>query len=124
MSPDLAALTLSGILVHLFVDWFLQNDWMAQNKMKWSGSRPHGSGLVHAATHATGMMLVFPWWAALLVGVTHWLIDLRFPLIWWRRTFRMTTDPTNPAAMHVAIWQDQVAHFLVVFGVAVLIGAV
>lgn len=112
---------LAGIAVHLFVDWFLQNDWMAANKMKWVGYFPHPAGLIHAGLHGLAMLLVFPWWGALAVGAAHWFIDLRFPLIWWRKTFRMTTDPLNPAALHVAIWQDQVAHVLVILAVGSLV---
>lgn len=136
-------LILMAVAVHLFVDWFLQNDFMAANKMKWVAVTdpvcpnpychnvncrynrplrlPHPAGLIHAGLHGLAMLLVFPWWAALTVGVAHWFIDLRFPLIWWRKTFRMTTDTANPAAMHVAIWQDQVAHVLVIFVVGIFV---
>ena len=112
---------LAGVLIHLFVDWFLQTDWMAQNKMKWAGYWPHPAGIVHAGLHGLFMLLVFPPLAALLVAVLHWALDMRVPLIWWRKALRQTTDPNNPAALHVAIWQDQVAHVLVITAVALLL---
>jgi hypothetical protein len=107
---DWSDIALAAILIHLFVDWFLQNDWQAQKKVIVG----HPAGILHATMHGAATLLVFPWWAALTVGVTHYAIDLRRPLLWWRRTFRMTTDPNNPAAIHVAFWQDQVSHMLIV----------
>lgn len=81
-------LILTGILIHLVVDWFFQDGWMAQNKMLWLKYGPHPAGIVHAAQHAFVMLLIFPWPAAFLVGFLHWVIDLRKPLIWWRSTSR------------------------------------
>jgi hypothetical protein len=132
MTPNIAALVLTGWLIHLFVDWFLQNDFMAKNKMRfirlhnkqgheYRGLWPHPAGLIHAGLHFAAMLAIFPLWAAAIVGVTHWLIDLRRPLIWWRTAFRITQDPANPASMHVAMWEDQIAHWLIIAGVAALV---
>jgi hypothetical protein len=40
------------------------------------------------------------------------LIDTRKPVAWWTRTYLQATD--GPAALHVAIWADQVAHLAVI----------
>ena len=103
-------LILIGILIHLFCDWFLQNEWMAINKV----NPKHVAGYLHAAIHTLGMMFIFPIWAAILIGALHWLIDLRFILAWWRKFYKQTADPNNPASLHVAFWQDQVAHIIVI----------
>lgn len=144
-----AALTLGGILIHLFVDWFLQNDWMAKNKFLWvwrwnpmTGELgyPHPSGIVHAASHGVALLLLFPWWACGIVAIAHWLIDLRTPLAWWGRVFHQTApsgmgvlagkSPTDRAEFYrgfvdigtnVAVWRDQVAHFVVIALVAILV---
>lgn len=106
-----------GIIIHLGVDWFLQNDWMAANK----ASLKHPASWVHSATHAIAMLLIFPPLAALLVGLLHILIDTRRPLAWWRRFYRQTQE--GPAVIHMAFWQDQVAHILVIALVALILAA-
>ena len=103
-----------GVVIHLIVDWLLQNQWMADNK-----SNPrHLSGYVHAGLHALALCVIFPPAAALTIGCIHYLIDLRTPLIWWRRVYGQTTD--GPVALHVAIWGDQVAHIFVIALAALL----
>ena len=115
VSPDWAALTLAGILIHLFVDWFFQNDWMATNKV----NPRHPAGYVHTLSHGVALLLVFPIWAAATVAVLHYLIDLRSPLTWWKKVFRQTRE--GDIAMHVGIWSDQVAHFTTIALVAILL---
>lgn len=104
---DATGLLLWGIVAHLVADWLLQNDWMARNK----SNIAHPAAWVHGGIHTLAMCLVFPWTVAVLIGLSHIFIDLRFPLAWWHRTFRQTTD--GPYALHVAIWTDQVAHIVV-----------
>lgn len=106
-----------GVVIHLFCDWFLQNDWMAHNKASLSTS---WAGWVHGLIHIAGMVLVFPYWWAVAIGLLHIVIDTRHPLVWWRRVFRQTT--TGEVALHIAIWEDQVAHVVVIALVALLRG--
>ena len=54
-------------IIHLFCDWFLQNEWQANNK----ASLNHPAAWVHSGIHAVGLCLVFSWWVALLIGITH-----------------------------------------------------
>ncbi len=93
-----------GTVAHLIADWLLQNQWMADNK----ASLRHPAAWVHGLIHVGALAHVFPLPVAWSLGAVHMLIDTRLPLQWWRRVFRQTTD--GPAALHVAIWGDQVAH--------------
>lgn len=105
-----------GVLVHLVCDWFLQNDWMARNK----ANLTHPAAWVHGGIHFVGMLLIFaPFWA-ISIAILHMLIDTRVPLVWWRRVYHQTT--TGDVALHVAIWEDQVAHVVVVAIAALLSG--
>lgn len=101
-----------GAVVHLVVDWLGQNEWMAVNKP----SLRHPAGYVHAGLHGAAQLLVFPWWAALAIGVTHLLIDTRVPVGWWSRLIRQTQPGAPPwdVGMEVRVWADQVWHIAVV----------
>lgn len=105
-----------GIVAHLVADWLLQNDWMARHK----STVRHPAGIVHALIHAAALRLVFPLRWALMLGVLHYLVDLRFLLAWWRRLFRQTTQ--GDVGLHVAIWGDQVVHIMLIALVALVTG--
>jgi hypothetical protein len=105
-----------GIVAHLVADWLLQNEAMAIYKV----SLKHPAAWVHSGIQTLALACVFPWPAALALGVSHILIDTRVPLAWWRRAFRQTTE--GPMAVHVAIWSDQVAHIAAVALAAALAG--
>ena len=140
-----------GIVVHLLVDWLGQNEWMATNKAKrrieggreallrWLRNKPvlvynshwwdrHPAAHVHAGMHGAAQLLVFPWPAALSIGVTHLLIDTRKPVEWWSKLIRQT-QPSGEQAVSwkqphpiqvmdigadVRIWVDQVWHIGVI----------
>ena len=112
------SLLLWGIVIHLFCDWLLQNDWMARNKT----NLKHPAAWIHSGIHLIGLLLVFPWWAALALGLSHLLIDSRVPLAAWRTFFRQTR--TGLVAMHVAMWSDQVAHITMLAVAALVVGGV
>ncbi len=97
-------LLLWGTTLHLIIDWLLQNEWMAVNKTQVR----HPAGYVHAGLHTAAMLMIFPWAAALAIGVLHFLIDTRKPLEWWRHVVTQTT--TGPIALDVHIWRDQTVH--------------
>ncbi len=98
-----------GWVTHLIVDWFFQNEWQAVNKT----SLTHPAAYVHSGLHLLGLLCVFPWWMALLIAVSHLVIDTRRPLQHWARLMRQTSDPSNPVTLHLAFWRDQVAHVAV-----------
>jgi len=95
-----------GVLAHLTGDWILQNDWMARNKH----SLRHPAAWVHSGIQAVLLALTLGWQAGLVLGAIHLIVDTRRPMRWWQHVFRQTT--TGEAAMHVAIWEDQVIHIV------------
>jgi len=123
-------LLLWGAVIHLVIDWLAQNEWMAVNKAKRRtpnvGDRGigvaglrwwdrHPAAYVHAGLHSAAQLLVFPWPAALAIGVTHLLIDTRKPVQWWSKLIRQTQpDPSAFPLMDIGadvrIWVDQVWH--------------
>jgi hypothetical protein len=98
-------------MAHLVADWLLQNEWMSNNKT----SLRHPASWVHSGIHFLCLLLVMPWAFAMLVALIHLLVDTRVPLAWWRRIYRQTSDPQNPAFVSFAMWQDQVVHILVLY---------
>lgn len=114
MTTNEVNIFIQAVVLHLIADWFFQNDWMAKNKHKFGTAM-----FVHSFIHVLFMLFVFNVMVSLLIGVSHALIDTRIPLYYWRRIFKQTTE--GEAAMHVAIWQDQVLHVLVLANVLILI---
>ena len=96
-----------AIVIHLVVDWLLQNEWMACNKT----NLKHPAAYVHSGLHALGLLLVFPWYLAFGVGVTHLLIDTRRPVTWWIAKIKQMPR-TAPVYKDVEIWMDQIFHLL------------
>lgn len=126
ISVTFASAFVVGLLAHLVADWFFQNEWQAANK----NNLTHPAAWLHFGAHAACMLAVWPWHAALIVAVTHALIDTRKPLIWWRARLRMTSYSPNASAqqnamaVHVALWQDQAAHAIVLGIVAACVWGV
>ena len=107
----------------------------------------HPAAYVHAGMHGAAQLLVFPWWAALAIGITHLLIDTRVPVAWWSKLIRQTQpegahlrlalyeaddDPKAPTfkggpvfdiGADVRIWADQVWHIGVIALLALLVAA-
>lgn len=109
-----ATLFVRGLIAHLVADWLLQNDWMARAKQ----DPRHAAAWVHAGLQTLVLGLVFRRSLALTLGVLHLGLDTRRPLSWWRAVYRQTTE--GPAALHVAIWGDQVVHLVLIWGAAVI----
>lgn len=99
-----------GIVLHLIADWPLQNDWMANNKMKRRKRRMidynisshdvyvlkegpvwdrHLAAYCHAWIHGIALSLIFGW-AAIGLGLLHLIIDTRVPVVWWSKWFGQT----------------------------------
>ena len=64
-----------ALIAHVVADWLLQTDWMAVNKV----NLRHPAGYVHAGVYTLFMLPLFPWCLALLICVTHLIIDTRGP---------------------------------------------
>lgn len=108
----MAELFIQGLIVHLFADWILQSDWMAENKVSLS----HPAALVHSGIHTLGLLLVFPAATAVWLGISHLIIDTRMPLIYLRRIMRQEAQGVRGTSFK--IWQDQVAHILFLYAAA------
>ena len=105
-----------AIVIHLVVDWLLQNEWMACNKT----SLKHPAAYAHSGLHALALLLVFPWYLALGVGITHLLIDTRRPITWWIKSIKQMPR-TSPVYTHVEIWMDQIFHLLLLVLAVILL---
>lgn len=117
MDIDTASeLLLWGLVIHLTIDWLLQNEWMATNKQ----SITYPAGYVHAGLHGVAMMLVFPVWAAALIALLHFVIDTRRPLELWSRVMSQTRR--EPMGTTVHVWRDQALHVVTIAGVALVAG--
>ncbi len=108
----MADLFIKGMIVHFVADWVLQSDWMSANKM----SLRHPAAWVHSGIHTLGLLLVFPINAAMLLGLSHLIIDTRVPLNYLRKW--MGQKPEGVQGISFMIWQDQIAHILLLFGAA------
>jgi len=110
MNPwDLSAsdLLVWGIVLHLIADWPLQNDWMANNKMrrrvrkmhippgepgvinytKWWDRHP--AAYVHAGIHGILLSLVFGW-VAIPLAIAHLIVDCRWIVEKWSKLVRQS----------------------------------
>jgi hypothetical protein len=107
-----------AIVIHLVVDWLLQNEWMACNKT----NLKHPAAYVHSGLHALGLMLVFPWFLAIGVGITHLLIDTRRPVTWWISKIKQMPR-SAPVYLDVEIWMDQIFHLLMLVMAVILLSS-
>lgn len=96
-----------GIVIHLIADWLLQNEWMAVYKV----DLRHPAAWVHSGIHTVGLFLLFNPLVALLIGISHLLIDTRVPLLWWMRIIKQV--PKDARLPIVETWLDQVMHITV-----------
>lgn len=105
---------IQGLMVHYIADWILQSDWMSENKI----SLRHPAAWIHSGIHTLGLLLVFPMTVAFLLGISHLIIDTRVPLAYVRRL--MGQDPQGARGTSFKIWQDQIAHILLIYVAAFL----
>ncbi|WP_329592603.1 DUF3307 domain-containing protein [Streptomyces sp. NBC_01362] len=130
MFADIAFLLYVG---HLIADYPLQTDHQAGHKAL-PGVAGWRANIVHATTHvavcATLLILgaavlgwslpALPSLAALLwIGVTHAVIDRRWPIAAWMRLARQTKWAANGGAAHV----DQTAHIAALVVAALCLSA-
>ena len=104
-----------GFVAHLIADWILQNDWMALNKT----DLRHPAAWTHASIHGVCLGLALGWWAGVVLGIVHLLIDTRVPVNWWMRTFKRCHETSESKL--IAVWLDQTLHIV---SIAVWVAAV
>lgn len=110
----MADLFIKGLLVHLFVDFFLQSDWIADNKV----NIRHPAAWLHGSLNVLGLLLVFTPEIAVGLGLSHMLIDTRYPLAIWRRWLRQ--NPQGEDGRLFRVLQDQSAHLILLGAAAFL----
>ena len=98
-----------ALVAHLAADWLFQTEWMVIHKV----NLRHPAGYVHAAVYALFMALVFPPLIAVVIGVTHLLVDTRAPVRWWMRVVKRMAAG-SPGAGAVEMGVDQVFHIMVI----------
>lgn len=113
---DATQLLVWGIVLHLVVDWLLQNGWLAANK----ADPRHPAAWAHAGQHGLALLLIFPPLAAAGLGLAHLLVDTRRPLGWWNRVYQQVPSG-DEREVHVQIWSDQVMHIGTIAIAAVLV---
>ena len=109
---EMTSLLVWGGLAHLVADWLLQTEWMVRHKV----DLRHPAAWVHGTIHTLALLLFWPWPLALLVGLSHVLIDTRTPIRWWKRLVgKAAADPFSllPQTLLVELWVDQVMHLVV-----------
>jgi hypothetical protein len=105
-----------ALFIHMVVDLPLQTEWMALNKT----NLKHPAAYVHSGLHTFGLLLVFPWWLALTVGVSHLLIDTRRPVAWWVEHIKHMPYST-PMFADIEMWLDQVFHIVMIFMAVIVV---
>lgn len=87
------------IVLHLLGDYLLQSDWMAQRKT--TSSVPAAA---HAVVYTAPFWLLMPsWWAMLLIGGTHFVID-RWRLARYVCWFKNLISPPTAYADGSPVW--------------------
>jgi len=89
----MAELFIKGLIVHLVVDFFLQSDWLSENKKQIG----HPAAWLHSALHLLGYLLVFSLPIAIGLALSHLVLDVRRPLVWWRSSLAKTRKGRTPA---------------------------
>jgi len=112
----MAELFIKGLIVHLVVDFFLQSDWLSENKKQIG----HPAAWLHSALHLLGYLLVFSLPIAIGLALSHLVLDVRRPLVWWRKLF--SQNPQGEDARTFYLLQDQAAH-VILLGVAAILSS-
>ena len=108
---------------HLVGDWLLQNDWMARGKRK---RLITAAGMAHFAVYT--LTILGALWVsrtraqstevyllvALVVFISHWLLDATNIVDYWMRVFQQTSSSM------VRVMVDQSFHLLVLAGLVAL----
>lgn len=69
------------LLLHLFGDYIIQNDWMAMNKKKWS-LKGELACQIHCILYSIPFLAITDWKHVLLIYLSHYLLD-RTNIIGW-----------------------------------------
>ena len=116
MSPFMALM-----LAHLVGDWMIQTEYQALNKAK--GHWCNDALCAHCIGYTLCFVPVFLlyslnwWWLALIFG-SHMFLDRRWPVIWWIRVVKRTSDETISKLFWLVVAVDQIMHLLILVPIA------
>ena len=85
----------------------------------------HQAAYVHALIHGLLLSVIFGW-VAILLAITHLIIDTRTPVVWWSKWIEQTQPlgkgaPIVDVGLEVRIWTDQVFHIFCIAVAALLV---
>ncbi|UCD20109.1 MAG: DUF3307 domain-containing protein [candidate division WOR-3 bacterium] len=107
----------SMLVAHLLGDWLLQTEWQAVNKKdNWHALVTHVL-IYHVVLYAV-LAARYGFWNSLvfivvaLLAVTHAILDLRRPVEWFIRTFRLSIN-RHPSQWLVIVI-DQSIHIILI----------
>lgn len=109
---------MNWFMAHLIGDFLLQNDWMALNKK--SRSWPC---FVHVALYTLTVWAVmrWPWWAIVIVFVTHFAQDRTNFIVWFMQHKGQQKFASPPMAPWSIIVVDNVLHLCVLWGLSLVV---
>ena len=101
-----------GFVIHVFTDWLVQTDWMAQNK----ASLKHAASWAHGFSFFPLFLIIFPWYIAFLLSLSHVLIDTRVPVKWFFKVAKKTD------LFWLVICVDQALHIALIAIASLVVG--
>jgi hypothetical protein len=111
-----------AIIGHLVGDYLLQNDWMANGKKTWNGSRQCD---VHCLLWTLSVMFFAEWFTTFnrsmaifaVLFWTHYIQDRTQIIGWWMRLIRQHKFAEPPCAPWSIIVVDNVWHIVTLWAV-------
>jgi hypothetical protein len=84
---------ISQLILHLFGDFIIQNDWMALNKKK-KGFKGFSACFIHCLLYALPFLLIAGYVQVFFIFITHYVID-RYNVVTWFLSKRNGVDMSN-----------------------------
>ncbi|MBI5732582.1 DUF3307 domain-containing protein [Candidatus Jorgensenbacteria bacterium] len=105
------------VMGHLVGDWIFQTEHQALNKAhgKFFNWPLIGHCLIYTACFIPIFAwLNFSWWWLILIFSSHMFLDRRWPVVWWIKHIKRTSDNTITNNFWLVIAVDQVMHLLII----------
>lgn len=109
------------VLAHLVGDWILQTEHQAMHKM--NGPFFNEPLCSHCLVYTLCFIPIFwlmqiNWLWLLLIFWSHMFLDRRWPVIWWIKHVKRTSDETIKNLFWLVIAVDQIMHILILVPIA------
>jgi hypothetical protein len=111
------------IVGHLIGDWLLQTEYQAMNKAR--GKFLNWALWSHCIIYAVSVSIPMAflgiklWWGV-LVFASHLFLDRRWPVVWWIRFAKRTSEEAVKNNFWLVVTVDQVIHILILAAVAAI----